>query len=220
MRVTKAGFLLLLLNACNSHLNKEGTAPTGELRTFSQDQLSYALVNQYVFTPKCVRCHGQTGGVNLETYAAVSQNLAAVEGAVRAGSMPKAPAPPLTASEMQILSDWIAAGAPEQASGGGQIAPPSLEPKFVSIHDLVFAKKCMHCHNPAGTAKDVPLDTMQDLLTSPVDLVLPGDPDNSYLTIVISPGARQPMPPRSTGLTLSTDEINTIKEWIKNGAKD
>ena len=221
MRVWMAVLLPILLSACNSHLAKESAVAGGDVPSFSKGQLSYAIVNQYVFAPKCVQCHGHSGGVSLETFAAVSQNLTAVEAAVRAGSMPKAPAPPLTTSEEQLLADWIAAGAPEQASGGGDVPPPpALEPKFASIHDLVFAKKCLHCHNAAGSAKDVPLDTAQDLLTSPDDLVLPGDPANSYLAIVITPGARRQMPPVSSGLTLTNNEINVIKEWIKNGAKD
>ena len=59
------------------------------------------------------------------------------------------------------------------------------------------------------------------LFRSPDDLVVPGDPDNSYLVILVSPGARKPMPPPESGMSpLSPDELNVLKEWIKNGAKD
>ena len=66
----------------------------------------------------------------------------------------------------------------------------------------------------------MPLDTIADLVNSGNDLVIPGDAERSYLTLIISPGARRPMPPKSSGMSLTTEEINIIKEWINNGAKD
>lgn len=225
MRVAIALFSFFALASCGYHLDKQGSKEGGAVPTFSKGQLSYALVNQYVFAPKCVQCHGRSGGVSLETYADVMRNLAAVEGtALRARSMPKSPVPPLTPSEAEILRSWIAAGAPEQPTGGTDLPPPAplppLTPTFASIHDRIFASKCLSCHRQGGSGHEVPLDTIADLVNSGDDLVIPGDAERSYLTVIISPGARRPMPPRSSGMSLITEEINIIKEWINNGARD
>ncbi|HKQ69606.1 MAG TPA: hypothetical protein VJT73_09715, partial [Polyangiaceae bacterium] len=50
--------------------------------------------------------------------------------------------------------------------------------------------------------------------------ILPGDPENSYLFLKITgrPPVGNPMPPPSTGVTLTADEVSTIKNWILQGA--
>lgn len=214
-------FLIALGSFSCSYRIDKNPATSESMPSFTKGELSYALVDQYVLAPKCIQCHGNSGGINLENYSEVKRNIRGVEAAALVTfAMPKSPVTALSEAQRAMLQDWISIGAPEFPNGGIETPPPPLAPTFASIHDQIFAAKCMLCHNPNGSAKKVSLDTAADLLAAPNDLVLPGDPDNSYLTIIISPGARRPMPPASSGISLSEDEVNVIKEWIKNGAKD
>jgi mono/diheme cytochrome c family protein len=36
---------------------------------------SYQTIHDRVFAPRCIQCHGSSGGVNLESYNSVVQNL-------------------------------------------------------------------------------------------------------------------------------------------------
>lgn len=87
-----------------------GGAANGE-----PDEILYAQVNDQVFIPHCLRCHSQSGGnrggVNLETYSAVLDQIQIVVDAVNSGFMPRSGNMPETAVTM--LNDWVAAGAPE-----------------------------------------------------------------------------------------------------------
>ena len=60
----------------------------------------------------CNGCHAGTnasGAIRLDTYAGASANASAALSAVQAGRMPK-DRTPLTAGQIQILSDWIGGG--------------------------------------------------------------------------------------------------------------
>jgi hypothetical protein len=91
---------------------------------------------------------------------------------------------------------------------------------FDSIKANVFSSKCLACHQPDGSARNVPLETREDLLASTRDLVLPGNPDESGLVIAIERLDRKRMPPVGTGLPLNPEEAQAIRLWIRNGAKD
>jgi mono/diheme cytochrome c family protein len=183
--------------------------------------LSYSNLARSVFSVSCVGCHGNSGGVNLETYAAVQAHLTQIEQVVfQAHSMPKAPSPPLSDAQLSLLQAWILAGAPENA-GNDNTPPPVLVPTFASIHDLIFAKHCVQCHNPTGKAKDVPLDSIAAITDPSLDIVEAGSPDSSQLIKVLSPGANKPMPPPDSGFAqLKPEEVDVIRQWIQNGAKD
>lgn len=85
-----------------------------------RSKISYKLVNEKIFIPHCVACHGPAAGVSVETYAAVKQNLARIEAAVlKFKFMP--PKGPLSSLEYELLDAWIRAGAPENADA----TPPS-----------------------------------------------------------------------------------------------
>lgn len=78
----------------------------------SGGQVSYAQVNSQIFTPQCVSCHGNSGGVDLSTYSNVIQNLSKVQQqALTNKTMP--PSGPLSASDQALLQSWISAGAPQ-----------------------------------------------------------------------------------------------------------
>ena len=89
----------------------------------------------------------------------------------------------------------------------------------------ILSDKCYVCHGPDAAAKHVPfrLDSEE---AAKADLgagrraIIEGNPDVSEL--VKRTGATKPalrMPPPSSGLTLSSSEIATLREWVAEGAK-
>ncbi|MGZ3687637.1 MAG: c-type cytochrome domain-containing protein [Bdellovibrionota bacterium] len=94
-----------------------------------------------------------------------------------------------------------------------------LTPEFTSIRSHIFEPRCFQCHHDGGAASRVPLQTRVDLLNSPRDLVLPGNPEESGLIIAVTRSGAKRMPPPSSGeQALSDEEIGVLKQWIQNGA--
>lgn len=79
------------------------------------EAINFATVNEKIFKPLCLSCHTAPrgrAGINLNTYAFVKANLAAVENAVLVEKfMP--PSSELEAESANLLKTWIEAGAPE-----------------------------------------------------------------------------------------------------------
>lgn len=76
------------------------------------DAINFAMVYEQVFAPRCVSCHGERGGVNLETYDNVFANRQAIVDAVDGGFMPPRSRGPLTPEQKELLMRWIQSGAP------------------------------------------------------------------------------------------------------------
>jgi uncharacterized membrane protein len=216
--------------ACNYSILKHPVSQGQIPQSFKASELSFSSVYQKVFLPNCVGCHGNGGGINLETYPNVMANLLQIkQAAVDGRSMPKSPGLALTGDQIGLLNAWILAGAPEAASDGNPDPPPAtLEPTFVSIQTNILQPKCVLCHAPGQPVERIPLVTKEDLLNSPLDIVIPGNPDESGIVLAIQ-GAnpRKIMPPpkdasgNPTGFVkLSDAEITAIVQWITNGAKD
>ena len=117
---------------------------------------------------------------------------------------------------------------------------PDLQPTLSSIQREIFNKQdssgrlaCTQCHTSAGRTPTGGLllidgQSFQSIVGQAsrakpgAVLVVPGDPDNSYLlqklegapTIV---GVRMP---RSAGPYLTTGQISIIRRWIQLGAKN
>lgn len=219
-------FSLFVLNGCNYHSEKK---PLGKSDITPSDELlksvSFEEVKQKVFLPKCISCHGDSGGINLENYTLAQIHLDKINNATLIERrMPKAPFPPLTQEELLILSAWIKAGGPKNPQIGTPKPeePPSvLLPFFSSIKKNIFDSKCLICHTPGGQAARVPLSTRNDLVNSPLEIVIPGNPDESGLILVLSENARKRMPPPESGISpVKANELEIIKEWILNDAKD
>lgn len=180
----------------------------------TSENLSFANVHGLIFTPRCVSCHGTSGGVNLETYASAKSHLTRIEkAAIVDRTMP--PFAPLTEGEMKFLSAWIKAGAPEMPEMPVQ-PPPPLEPTFGSIKERIFKTKCLSCHSPGHSAHRIPLETREELIDSPLELVIPGDPDESGVVISITRTDDKRMPLLLPALT--PEEISVIRQWILEGA--
>jgi hypothetical protein len=89
----------------------------------------------------------------------------------------------------------------------------------------LLSGKCFRCHGPDAKAKNIPmrLDSETAMLA---DLgagrhpVVPGDPDHSEIVRrITAPQKGMRMPPVSSGVTLTPGEIETVREWVAQGAK-
>lgn len=230
---------IFLLSACmpSTELKPFGENPRSTV--VDKSQLSYALVNDRVLATRCVTCHqsgNARGRTNLETYELVLAKLERVRiRAIVEKTMPDDR--PLTFEEEELLRAWIEAGAPREPGGIATPPPtptptptpeatplptpqptPEPLPNFSMIRSTIFSARCLNCHAPGESGEDVPLDTIDDLVSGEMPLVIPGDPNNSLLikSIERRPGAKA-MPPRRFP-ALSSDEIQIIRTWIQNGA--
>ncbi|MDD4975891.1 MAG: hypothetical protein PHY93_16155 [Bacteriovorax sp.] len=215
----------LLVSSC-SYRKEKGSELFVSYNQAILDKVSYQLINQRILIPKCIACHGNSGNVNLESYSSVYGHIEKIkEVSIATRVMPKSPYPALNNEELELLATWIQAGAPDKPLDGSDQPPPpkqeALEPKFLSIKKNIFQNKCMVCHSAGKEAERVSLDSAEDLINSPLDLVLPGNPDESGLVLAVLPTARKIMPPKKSGIAnLLPSEIEIIKQWIANGAKD
>ncbi len=223
-KLLKIALLIVSVSSCNYKIEKKSL---NELISVSEElrrSVSYSQVKSEVFQSKCIACHGNSGGINLESYSGAYQNLQAIKKSVfNARTMPKSPYSALSQRQSEVLLAWIEAGGPEKPLGGGEVEPEPepkpIEPTYPSIRKHVLEMKCISCHTPGESAGRIPLVTKQDLLDSPLDLVVPGEPEESGLTIVLEPGARKFMPPRDSGISpVTEEEKNAIRIWIQNGA--
>lgn len=79
--------------------------------------ITYQTVNAQIFQPSCLSCHstngGNSAGINLETYANVLKHISSVKVVISNGTMPIGGH--LSSAKKKLISDWIAAGAPQTA---------------------------------------------------------------------------------------------------------
>lgn len=116
---------------------------------------------------------------------------------------------------------------------------PNLTPSFVSIQRDIFAATdssgrlaCTGCHVAGGAAAGTGL-FLNDPATAYASLVgrgsrlkpgetlvIPGDPDNSYLVRKLEggPDITGLRMPRNTGPFLTEGQMIVIRRWIKEGA--
>lgn len=102
---------------------------------------------------------------------------------------------------------------------------PARTVKFNRDVRPLLSAKCFRCHGPDAKAKNIPmrLDSEAAMLA---DLgggrhpVVPGDPDRSEIVHrITAPQKGMRMPPVSSGVTLTPAEIETVREWVAQGAK-
>ncbi len=196
---------LALMVACYQEHDKSDPA-------IDQNQLSFAIVHEKIFRPRCLGCHGHDW---CDTYQGVKKRLEDIERvAIREQTMPKGN--PLSPDEMELLKRWIQAGAPENPQSPVPSEEP-LKPTFESIKKRIFVSKCITCHCPGQSAAQVPLETKDDLINSPRELVLPGNPGESGLIISLTRSDDKRMPPPPTS-PLSKNEVEVVHRWILEGA--
>jgi len=105
-----------------------------------------------------------------------------------------------------------------------------LEPTYSSIFELIFSKKCAlyTCHSPAYYHKSGNLDlskkdayyrmvNVKSILFPKQLIIKPGDPDNSNLINRLEGTILAGIPLERD--SVSKEEINVIRKWIKDGAE-
>ncbi|HXH29252.1 MAG TPA: c-type cytochrome domain-containing protein [Bacteriovoracaceae bacterium] len=241
----KVLLLLILISSCGLGTKsplvfKDNTKPILAL-----EAVSFDTVKTEVFAKRCIGCHGQTGSINLETYSSAIKHLDGIKrSTLETKTMPKAPANPLNKRELDIVTAWIEAGAPDKPTDPNAEPRPlptpeaprptpvpedrptpqgpdeeTNKPTFDTIKKKIIAGKCLSCHSADGSASHIPLNTRSDLVDSSLEIVVPGSPEDSGLMIVTKPGARTFMPPVSSGIPpVSQSQRELIKKWILDGA--
>ena len=225
IRNFQLGYLLglcLLFTACSYRIDKLGglnglSRPTAE----AISRVSYGDVAR-IFQTRCTMCHGRGSSINLESLDGAKGAIGRIyQSTLVTRRMPKSPQPPLSRAELMTIYAWVEAGGPDRPLGGGSgtILPPlpPLVPTFDSIKASILDRKCISCHRVGGSVPRMPLVTIKDLINSPDEIVIVGDPDQSGLVISLLPGARKFMPPKDSGFApVSPEEIDVIRKWIKD----
>ena len=115
---------------------------------------------------------------------------------------------------------------------------PNLQPNFASIQREIFSTQdssgrlaCIQCHVPGGAAAGTGLFLTEGAsyaalvgrpsrLRPGETLVIPGDPDNSYLVRKLEggPNINGLRMPRTNGPFLTEGQMLVIRRWIQEGA--
>ena len=221
--------LLALATSCNYKIvkdpqNREISVPGEMLETVSFEQ-----VKEEVFVPKCITCHGNAGGVNLESHVSAHKHMDAIRKAtLESKTMPKAPLSPLSDYQYEVVTAWIDAGGPDRSHRDTQggipetpVGPGPVDPNgklsFETIKKEVIVKQCLSCHIPGEDGGKVPFVTRENLLSSPLKLVVAGKPEESLFYTITAPGAMNMMPPYPVN-PLSPKQRKMIQKWIAEGA--
>ncbi len=80
-------------------------------------QLTYAMVNEKVFAPRCYSCHDPSDETLLQNYENVVSNIQLIQKRVfedKRRPMPPKDKGPLTEEQAALLRDWINSGTPEK----------------------------------------------------------------------------------------------------------
>ncbi|MBX2993771.1 MAG: c-type cytochrome [Bdellovibrionaceae bacterium] len=220
-------FLALMTGACNERIDKALPEEGGANAGLACGPTDFATIQRVVLSVRCVACHGSSGGVNLENYAAVKAAIGKVETVIKARTMPKAR--PLPAAEEALILKWIGEGAPQNASGppspdcqngGGGTDPVTpvkpLAPNYASIRERIFEPKCLTCHDAGSGLYD--FSSYPALMADADELFDRRDPEDSDLIEAVTKTGRGAMPPPRSGISpLTREEVQTLLEWIRRG---
>jgi hypothetical protein len=103
MKIIGTLLTFLAVSSCGYH-HEKATTPVNQVES------RFDTVYLTVFKPKCVGCHGSSGGVNLESYENIRSNIDRIRERIEQGTMP--PSGPLAASDSSFVLAWIDDGAP------------------------------------------------------------------------------------------------------------
>lgn len=203
----------IILSGCNYTIQKSPGANSGNQaisRLPPGTIPGYQLIASAIIAPKCLECHssggGNAGGVNLETYEALKNNLPSLRDEITSGRMPKNRGP-LSASEKEVFLAWLDAGAPEVGSSPNN--PPVPDPEFIDyqlVKTSVIDLRCIGCHSAKGGDKGgVNLETYENVF----------DQKDSIKSEIESGSM-----PRPKNKPLTDIQKRIFLSWIENGAPE
>ncbi|GAA5507063.1 DUF1549 domain-containing protein [Novipirellula caenicola] len=108
-------------------------------------------------------------------------------------------------------------------SVAGEPSASKASPSFARDIEPIFRNKCFGCHQPAKPLGQYVMTDFASLVAggeSGSPAIVPGKPDASYLIDQITPIDGHAEMPRSPAKPLHAIEIQTIRQWISEGAKD
>lgn len=178
---------------------------------------------------KCFACHGSSNGAggvsnignisHLLTSGLITKgdpNKGAFMASIYNGSMPTSA--PLSSKEISVLESWILSDIDATAQDKNPTIE-KLEPTFSSISKNILTPKCVACHGPNRADENIRVDSygyLMGQIGNYKSLVVPTRANESKL---YKSTVNSEMPPTSDGYTsLSVAELQTIAEWINDGA--
>jgi hypothetical protein len=97
-------------------------------------------------------------------------------------------------------------------------APPKID--FNRHIRPLLSDKCIQCHGPDNLAREADLRLDGDETDHIKKLIIAGKPEASKLFArITSTDDKEHMPPPDSGKSLSSEEIELIREWIEQGAQ-
>ncbi len=120
-------------------------------------------------------------------------------------------------SGKDVPATMFAFTAPDGAKKVDPNAAPTPETVTYAQVQAIFNANCMPCHNSQNMKGGADLSSYSGVMAAQGEIT-PGDPDNSNLVKVLD-GRGMPKMPKNRA-PLSKQQIDTIRAWIKAGAKD
>jgi serine/threonine-protein kinase len=193
-----------------------------------------------VLQERCFACHGQKpdeveADLNILDRAALVDKKILVPGKpddsklIKRVTSERRPMPPrprerVPDSDVQILRDWIAAGAPaltEKVTAGKATAlpaPPAAPAQSPAERArTILDSQCAQCHGGSKPEAGFRINDRDTLLAK--GIVVPNQPDGSKILKRITASGDLRMPPDGDGLrALTADEVAAVRAWIQGGA--
>ena len=176
---------------------------------------------QAILKTKCGTCHGDTasGGLNVNSYTTLMKGGANgpvvlannADGSMLLKKVAGGHQAQFSATELDTIKTWIAAGAAEQGSAPAPAPAPGGGGKLTFVKDIqpLFQARCAACH---GTSGGLTLTTYESTLHGGASgpAVTPKDPGNSS---VIKKQVAGGHPGQFT-----PEELELVRKWILDGA--
>lgn len=197
---------LILLGGCNYN-HVRGEAPAGQRRSEdvkSLSNLDYQSLQIEVLGPQCLRCHssagGSKGGLNLEVYEQVRSNMNKIY--FRSIEKKDMPPDPMAGAQVELLKNWLEAGAPEKNTG--KSGPPIKGVvTWMVIKNQVLSSSCLDCHSGKNPDANMDFESLEIVR-------------KNIMAIFDSALVRQTMPLQPYA-ALSESQKQALMKWISQG---
>ncbi len=121
-----------------------------------------------------------------------------------------------------LIADWGLSSCKDSGTGVSQIIFPDTNVSYGKHVQPLFNQECAvpGCHTQETRAGNLSLETYSDAIAAPL-IIIPKDTVNSVLVWSIEAKNGQPhMPPAGSNLSLTSNQIHGLRQWISEGARD